>query len=196
MFELPPMQNWDAMHPLIIHIPIGLLLFVPIIIMLGLVAKQNKDTYYLIGFIILVAGSIGLLLAIASGEAAANVADTSIGNSKAILEEHEELAETTRNVYLILTLLYAAFLFLPKVIGKVLSDKVKLLGNIAFAVIFCIGIIFVVNTAHYGGVLVHEFGIKSKIKSSNVSNPAQQSVPNPNNQTPQQPGNFEKKDKD
>lgn len=171
MFEIPPMQSWEGLHPLIVHIPIGLLLCVPFLIMLGLVAQKNKETFYLIAFLLLLVGTIGTIFAVATGEAAAKVADTTIGNSKAILEEHEELAEATRNIYIIFTLLYSAFLFLPRILKKTMSNKLHLIGNIAFAVIFCLGILALVNTAHYGGRLVHEFGIKSVIKGTSGQQP-------------------------
>lgn len=166
MFEIPPMQSWDGLHPMIVHIPIGLLLCVPFLILLGLVAQKNKETFFLIAFLMLLVGTIGTILAVATGEAAAKVADTSIGGSKSILENHEELAKVTRNIYIILSILYSAFLFLPRILKKAMSSRFTLIGNIAFLILFCLGIFALVNTSHYGGRLVHEFGVKSVIKGT------------------------------
>ncbi len=181
MFELPPMQSWEGLHPLIVHIPIGLLLCLPFLVILGLIAQKNKETFYLIAFLLLLVGTIGTILAVATGSAAAKVAEATIGSSKAILEEHEELAETTRNIYIILTLLYSAFLFLPVILKKAISPKLHLIGNIVFVLFFCLGILALVNTAHYGGRLVHEFGIKSSIKGTSGQQPPMPLKFNPDN---------------
>jgi len=35
MLHFPPIPNWDALHPLIIHFPIALLLIAPIFVVVG-----------------------------------------------------------------------------------------------------------------------------------------------------------------
>ena len=103
-------------------------------------------------------GTAGTFLAIATGEAAGEVADRTAAMN-AVLEHHEDLAETTRIIFSVLTVIFAAILFLPRLLKRELTTAVARILPVAFLLLYGAGTIVLVNTAHNGGRLVHELGI-------------------------------------
>ncbi|HMB70185.1 MAG TPA: hypothetical protein VKU85_12770, partial [bacterium] len=104
---MPTLPPWEGMHPLLVHLPIGLLTVAPIPALLALLMPARRVAFVLLTFFVLLLGTAGVLGAVMSGEAAEESVEERGLHTAAVhetLEEHEELAETTRTVYLILTL--------------------------------------------------------------------------------------------
>jgi uncharacterized membrane protein len=157
------MPNWNALHPLIIHFPIALLLVAPLFVIIGAVLRTEKGRPFLITALILMAlGTGGVFLAIETGEAAGKAAEIS-EQIKPVLEQHENLAETTRVVFSLLTLAFAALLFVPRVLGRELVRWVNTTLLAAFLMLYATGTVFLVHTAHYGGRLVHDLGVRAPV---------------------------------
>jgi uncharacterized membrane protein len=165
MIQLPPIPAWNALHPLIVHFPIALLLIVPIFIFIGILLQPGRGRAYLCSALILMAfGTSAVFLALETGEAAAQVAER-IPGVEAVLESHEDLAETTRAVFSALTLIFAAILLLPPWLRRTpawLAGRALLL---VFLLLYGAGTLLLVNTAHNGARLVHEFGVKAMVMS-------------------------------
>src|SRR5579883_1369195 len=105
MLTLPPIPSWQAIHPLIVHFPIALLLVAPLFIVVAILRKPERNLPYLIAALILMAlGTVGTYLASSSGEAAGQLAE-SVPQAKPVLEQHEELAVTTELAFTALTLI-------------------------------------------------------------------------------------------
>ena len=105
MFQFPPLPSWDALHPLVIHFPIALLIIAPIFILAGALLQPPKGRSYLIAAMaLLLLGTAGTFVAVATGEAAGELADRLPGVDQ-VLETHESLAERTRAVFSVLSVI-------------------------------------------------------------------------------------------
>lgn len=172
MQTLPPIPSWTELHPLVIHFPIALLLIAPLFIIIGIILNPQKGRPFLMGALVLMLlGSAGTFLAIATGEAAGEIAERTPAVS-AVLERHEDLAEMTRIVFSVLTLLFAAILLLPRVLKREPSTATARILPLAFLLFYSAGAVILMNTAHNGGRLVHELGVHAGITQSNGTSPA------------------------
>ena len=172
MQALPPIPSWTELHPLVIHFPIALLLVAPLFIMAGIIPNPQKGRPFLItALILMLLGTAGAFLAIATGEAAGEVAERTPAVS-AVLERHEDLAEMTRIVFTVLTLLFAAILFLPRLLKREASGVTARILPLAFLLFYGAGAVILMNTAHNGGRLVHELGVHAGLTQSNGTSQA------------------------
>ena len=160
MLEFPPVPTWDGLHPLIIHFPIVLLMVAPLFVVIGAALAPNKAKSFLIAALILmVLGTASTYVAVETGEAAGKLADRTPEINQ-VLQHHEQLAERTRLSFTILTVVFAALLIVPMAMrreSRVFSTALPL----AFLVLYGGAMFFLVNTAHNGGRLVHEFGVQA-----------------------------------
>jgi uncharacterized membrane protein len=172
---LPPIPNWSELHPLVIHFPIALLLVAPLFIVAGIVMDPQRGRPFLVtALCLMVLGTVGTMLAVATGEAAAEVTHRTAAMS-AVLERHQELAETTRDIFGLLTVIFATILFLPRFLRRETTTAVARILPLAFLLFYGAGTVVLVNTAHNGGRLVHELGIRALLaptnEASNDANP-------------------------
>lgn len=159
MLQFPPLPTWDSLHPLIIHFPIVLLLVSPLFVLIGAVLTPLKGRPYMVAaLILLLLGTGSLFLAVQTGEAAGELADRS-ANINPVLEAHQALAAETRGIFVALSLIALGIFFLPRLLGQPDRRLFSMVLPLAFLVFYSAGIIFLVNTAHAGGRLVHEFGV-------------------------------------
>ena len=170
---LPPIPSWDALHPLIIHFPIALLLITPILILIGLFFPKKAGGFLTAAFVVMLLGTIASYVAISTGDAASELVDRTPA-IEAVLERHEELADTTRSVFTALTAIFGAILFAPMLFKKPLSQTIMIPLGLAFLLFYGAGMVLLINTAHQGGRLVHEFGVRAMTGSTaqNGNNPA------------------------
>lgn len=157
---LPPWPGWEGLHPLVVHFPIALLLIVPLLIIVGLLWRKYADGFVRAALLLLLLGTIGAMVAIESGEEAAELAVRSEAVNQTI-ERHEELAESVRTVFVGLTILFAVIVFLPPLLRPRPRRVAVVVAYGLFLVIYLGGMLTLVKTAHEGGRLVHEFGIQA-----------------------------------
>jgi uncharacterized membrane protein len=163
---LPPIPSWTELHPLVIHFPIALLLVTPLFIVAGILMSPAKGRPFLIAALaLMLLGTTGTFLAVATGEAAGEVAQRTPAVS-AVLERHEDLAETTRIVFSVLTLIFGALLFLPRLMKREATVVSARILTLAFLLLYSAGAVILVNTAHNGGRLVHELDVHAGITES------------------------------
>ncbi len=105
-------------------------------------------------------GTAGTWVAVASGEAAGRLAERSPAVN-ALLEHHEEQAETVRLVFTALTVIFAAILYLPPLVRRPLRRAPAAALSLVFLGFYAVGALMLVNTAHAGGRLVHEQGVRA-----------------------------------
>ena len=164
---LPTMPDWDALHPLIIHFPIALLMVAPLIILIGIFLPPRGRTYFFIAaFILMLLGTIACFVAVSTGSAAGELAER-VANVEGVLEQHEELAETSQAVVSALTLVFGTIVFIPLLFKKDLSRTITAILSAAFLVFYGSGMVLLINTAHQGGLLVHQYGVRAMVASSN-----------------------------
>ncbi len=166
MFQFPPIPAWDAMHPLVIHFPIALLLTAPLLIVVGaLLSPLRGRPYLLAAMALLLVGTAGTFLAVETGEAAAELAERTPGVER-VLHTHEALAERTRAVFSVLSVIFLALLAVPHFLKKADSRLTSTILPLAFLVLYSAGALLLLNTAHNGGRLVHEFGLRAMMSTS------------------------------
>ncbi|MGE0482085.1 MAG: DUF2231 domain-containing protein [Phycisphaerae bacterium] len=161
----PPLPPWEGLHPLVVHFPIALLLTVPLFVLLGLLPRVGAGIR-IAALVLMVVGTVAAYVAVETGEAAGRLADRSDAVER-VLEQHEELAETTRTAVTVLTAVYAAGLALPFVLrrtvrrGKVLPPAVPIIATVLFVAFWIGACLLLANTGHLGGRLVHELGVRA-----------------------------------
>lgn len=163
MLQLPPLPAWDSLHPLIIHFPIVLLLLSPLFIAMSAAMRPPKGRpYMIVALIVLLLGTGSLFLALSTGEAASELAERG-GAVDAVLKNHESLAEETRFVFTGLSVILLGMFVLPLVLRRQETRLFSTVLPLSFLALYSVGVLFLVNTAHAGGRLVHEFGIHAML---------------------------------
>jgi len=167
MQAVPPIPSWSELHPLVIHFPIALLLVAPLFIIAGILMNpQNGRPFLMTALALMVLGTVGTVVAVLTGEAAAEVAHRTSGVS-AVLERHQELAEITRDIFGLLSVIFAAILFVPRFLKRETTTAAARTLPLAFLLFYGAGTVVLVNTAHNGGRLVHEFGVHAVLAPAN-----------------------------
>lgn len=157
MFEFYPLPPWEAMHPLLVHFPVALLLVVPLLIVAGAIAGGERGrTWLQASLLLMLLGTAGAWVAVASGEAGEEAAER-VPGTKDLLHEHEELGELARNAFTALTAIFAVLVFLHgRRPGHRLFETVL---PLLFLLPYAYGMAALANAAHHGGMLVHERGV-------------------------------------
>jgi uncharacterized membrane protein len=159
---LPTLPTWSGMHPLVVHFPIALLLVAPVLVALGAALKRGRGTFFLSALVLMLIGTIGTYVALSTGEAGEGLAET-VAGAEALLEQHEELAKTTAAIFTGLTVLFAGIVFGPPLLRRRLEGGALAATLAAFFALYLVGAGALVNTAHAGGRLVHEVGVRAEL---------------------------------
>ena len=168
MLHLPPFPTWDSLHPLIIHFPIVLLLLSPLLLLISVAVSPSKARpYMLVALLVLLLGTASLFVAVSTGEAAGELAERG-GAINGVLESHEELASETRIIFSILSTILLGIVALPIALRRKDSRLFSTLLPVTFLALYSVGAVFLVNTAHQGGRLVHEFGVHAMLPVSGI----------------------------
>jgi hypothetical protein len=82
-------------------------------------------------------------------------------------------------IFTALTVIFAVILFGSLLLKRRLAYRSSIILNLAFLVLYAAGSLVLINVAHQGGRLVHEFGVRAVVKSSpaparNTSDTSQQ----------------------
>ena len=177
MLQLPPLPTWDSLHVLIIHFPIALLLLSPLFILISAILSPSRGKPYMIAaLIILYLGTGSLFIAASTGHAAAELVVRG-GAVDAVLETHEDLASETQILFAGLSLISLGIYLVPRVLRRGDNRLFSTFLPTAFLALYTVGILFLVNTAHAGGRLVHDFGVHALMPAapSDGSQPVQAS---------------------
>ncbi len=159
---LPPLPEWDAMHPVLVHLPLGVLTVVPVFLAIAAFTFPRWKCFAAAALLLMALGSAGAIVAVASGEAAIEYADrTDI--TAPVLEEHEDLAEWTRTYFVALTLVYGVLLGVVSAVRPLAKRGVGIALHAAVLALSLVGVLLLVNTGHLGGRLVHQYGIRAMI---------------------------------
>lgn len=166
MLQFPPLPTWDSLHPLIIHFPIVLLLLSPLFMLISVIPAPPKGRPYMTAaLIILILGTSSLFVAASTGRAASELADRG-GAVQGVLETHEDLASETQIVFSVLSAILLGMFVAPRLLHRQEDRVFSTFLPLAFLALYSVGILFVANTAHAGGRLVHDFGVHAIVPAS------------------------------
>lgn len=166
MVNFPPIPSWDGLHPLIVHFPIALLLIAPLFVLVGAFLPPDKGrAWFLAALVLMAIGTLSSFVAVSTGKAAGEMADRNAAVN-AVLERHEELAETTRIVFAAFTVIFATIILAPMAMRRVPGRVTSSLLALVFLLFYGAGGLLLVNTAHNGGRLVHELGVHAMVAQS------------------------------
>lgn len=169
MFGIPPLPPWSALHPLVVHFPIALLLVAPLFAASALALPRRKAYgAAVVAFILVLLGTVSLFVAVETGEATAEQV-TKTPEIKALLHDHEELAETSEAIFGSLAVLFGGLLLGPKLFHKELTARTFRTAMSILLIAYLGGILSLVNTAHAGGRLVHEFGVTAGQRATSAA---------------------------
>ncbi|MGE5414044.1 MAG: DUF2231 domain-containing protein [Syntrophomonadaceae bacterium] len=169
MSGLPPLPSWDGLHPLIVHFPIALLFVAPLFVILGIVLRHSR-LFLWAALLLMAMGTAATFFAVSTGEAAGKLADRT-PQINAVLERHEELAETTRIVFTALTLVFAAIVVAPAAFRRLQGPAFRITLPLVFLLFYGAGVVVLTHTAHNGGRLVHELGVQALMPPSPAAEP-------------------------
>ncbi|MBZ5613818.1 MAG: hypothetical protein LAO23_07410 [Acidobacteriia bacterium] len=165
MFLMPPIPSWDALHPLIIHFPIALLLVVPLFIIVALlVSAPRRQAFMISALVLMILGTASVYVALSTGEAAGKLAERTT-QVDVVLERHENLAERTRLTFTVLTVILAGMLTVPSLVKWEPSRAMSAIISVVFLVLYGGAAQLIINTAHNGGLLVHQFGVTAMVNA-------------------------------
>lgn len=164
MFSPPPIPPWNGVHPVLVHLPIGVLIFAPVLLLIAAVDAKRRRTWACAGLVAMVVGSAAAWVAVLSGEAAADIVPETARTAAAI-HEHEELAETARTIFIALTVLLAALLAVGSWVKAKWARPVVVLGSVGLGIGYAGGLLVLANAGHEGGRLVHELGIHAPLST-------------------------------
>ena len=147
------MPPWSHLHPLIVHFPIALLLVAPALVVLGLALPELRPGLHAAALALLLAGTLGTLAALVTGEAAAASAQRTAA-LRVALDRHEHFAQLAALLFALLTLLFATLFFWAR------FRREAPLGLYLLWLAAAAGAMPVLAlAAHFGGRMVHELGL-------------------------------------
>jgi uncharacterized membrane protein len=149
--------DWNGLHPLVVHFPVALLLVAPVLVLVGL-ALERQRAFLFAGLLVMALGTVGAWVAVETGEAAGELAERMPG-VEPVLERHGEMAETTRTLFTVLTLVYAGLLFAPLALKRQPRRLADVGAHGLFLAAYAAAAVYLAQTAHQGGILVHQYGV-------------------------------------
>jgi len=161
---LPTLLPWNELHPLVIHFPVALLIVAPLFVLLALILRSGRRWLGLAALLLMALGTVAAYVAVETGEAAAK-AHHFTPRVEAVVEQHEELGETVRNLFTGLTVVYAALLLLPPALRRFEGPTATLVLNGVFLIAYVVCLLVLANAADLGGQLVHRYGVRGIISA-------------------------------
>ncbi len=161
MFSLSP--TWNGLHSLVVHFPIILLLVAPLLVIVGAVPSVARRRLFLgAALTLMVLGTAMTYVAVATGELAMKVV-ASAPALNGLLEEHGSLAQSTRELFTVLTLGFAALLLANRLLRREPNAWVRTSLFAAFLTFYGTGAVLLVDTALRGVRLAHMLGTKTAV---------------------------------
>jgi uncharacterized membrane protein len=163
MPDLPPIPPFEAMHPLVVHFPIGILLIAWMPVLAGLIDRKRRHTWLACGALLLVVGTGTCFYAVVTGDAAERIVGTTSELIDDAIHEHKADALRTRVRFLGATLVYLLVWGAYAKVKPARKSVVLVAGGALVAITYAVAAVSLMNTGHTGGVLVHQHGVVAPI---------------------------------
>lgn len=158
----PQLAPWHGLHPVVVHVPIGLLLPVPVLIVIGMLSGKLTSLRWAT-FLLLLGGTLAMFVAVNSGNAAGEYASVD-EVSEPIMLEHQQLAQSTCWFYVVACALYLLVLAGPVLGAWANSTGYWVVMHLLLLAVLGISQILLANVGHLGGELVHIHGITAELE--------------------------------
>jgi uncharacterized membrane protein len=169
---MPPLPRYDGLHPLVVHLPLGLLMFAPVLVLASLALRAHRTGLAIGALLLVMAGTCGAWVAVSTGEAAKEIAERGATDVvEDAMEEHEEAAERAAWAFTALALAYAALVGVPLLRRRELPRRLDLALHAAFLAAYAGGAALLSDAGHRGGLLVHAHGVRARTAES-IDGPA------------------------
>jgi uncharacterized membrane protein len=152
------MPNWSDIHPAVVHFPIALLFIAPLFLAIGAIYK--KQDLKIAFLILLVLGTLSIIVAAATGEAAGEKITVINDSLLETLDNHESAAELSRTIFIIASMIAVAWHFLRNRASN-FPQPIKRIAIFLFVCLYGFGLMTLSAAAHHGGGLVHQHGVHS-----------------------------------
>ena len=164
MFHFFP--AWSGLHPVVVHFPVILLMTAPLLVIAGAALPTARRRPFLAAALTLMVLGTGMTyLAVATGESARRTVASGPALSS-LLEGHRTLAETTREVFSVLTLAFAVLLFAHKLMRRELDSWIRTSLLAAFLLFYGTGAVLLIDTTLKGTRLVRVLGAGRAVTSN------------------------------
>ena len=154
MFAIP-----NPLHPAIVHFPIVLILLGTALALVAVILRRWHLPWA--AAVLLAAGALGAFAATRTGSQQAEMVGEISERAEAVLDQHEEWGEMTRNLAIAAAILALASASLIR-----FSRTARGLG-IVTAMVAVAAAYAVAQTGHYGGQLVYKHGIGINLAAGN-----------------------------
>lgn len=181
MFTIPSLPPWDGAHPIIVHFPIALLSTSPLLLLAALAAGKHRLTWMIAYLLLTLLGTLGAWLATWSGDAAEHAVRAS-AEIESLIHEHEEAGELARNLFLGIGGAAALGTFLAWKVESAKRRGVLIIGVILVA--HAVGTLALINAGHLGGLLVHEHGVRARMRPDSATSPIPAAQATPDTKSP------------
>jgi len=158
----PAIPGWDGIHPAMVMFPVALLLVTPLLVLAGLFARDTWRAWAMAALVTMAVGTIAAWLAVGSGHAAGQLVDKTKELEGAILR-HEALGMSVRNLFTLLTLVWAVLLMLPTWIRRPVPQVLRIGVHVLFLAGYVASVGALARAADAGGRLVHQRGVHAMV---------------------------------
>ena len=163
--SFPTIPSWEGIHPALVQFPIVLLLVAPVLLLVSLFSKRVWHTWAGASLLVMALGAFATWLAVASGHAGGQLVDKTPELERAIAA-HEAFGLMTRNMFTLLTVVYALVMLAPAILKQQLPAAARISVHALFLVVYLGFTLLIGNTAMRGGRLVHELGVRAMVDRS------------------------------
>ncbi len=160
---LPPVPPYEALHPLVVHLPIGVLLVAWVPMIAGLLDHKRRHTWLACGAVLLLIGVASLLFAVMTGEAAERIVGGATQEISDALNQHEAHANRTRALFIVTAVLYMTAWLIYARVRQPRKRLVLVAGSVIVVITYALALQGLINSGHTGGVLVHTHGVRAPI---------------------------------
>lgn len=154
-----PTVDPGALHPLVVHFPIALLLVAPALWSGVLLARDGRP-WLTATLVLLAIGTAGAWVAVGTGRAASQLVERSDAVA-AVLDRHAAGAERIRTLATVLTLGLAVVRALPWALRRPLPRPVAAAMHGLLLAVYAAAVLTLAAAAHQGGRLVHQLGVRA-----------------------------------
>ena len=161
-WALPQLPTWETAHPLVVHLPIGLLAVVPLFAVWAMVAGGNRRTVGWVVMLLMLIGTTGAVIAAKTGVYTMAVAEA--GMAGGFMDQHADMGELARNWFLWVAAGYGVITILSTILKDRIKRPVWIGAHMIWLVAFGAAFLVLANAGHMGARLVHEFGVRAPMR--------------------------------